>query len=44
VLLSSVTTRQLITGKVLALGASGLIQIVIWLISGYALIGMASTA
>jgi ABC-2 type transport system permease protein len=44
VLLSSVSTRQLITGKVLALGASGLIQIVVWLVSGYALIGLASSS
>lgn len=44
VLLSSVSTRQLITGKVLALGASGLIQILIWLVSGWGLINMASTS
>jgi ABC-2 type transport system permease protein len=44
ILLSSVSTRQLITGKVLALGASGLIQIVIWLISGWGLLTIASTS
>jgi ABC-2 type transport system permease protein len=44
VLLSSVSTRQLITGKVLALGVSGLIQIVIWLISGWGIINLASTS
>ncbi len=44
VLLSSVSTRQLITGKVLALGVTGLIQILVWLISGYALIGLASSS
>jgi ABC-2 type transport system permease protein len=44
VLLSSVSTRQLITGKVLALGMSGLIQIVVWLISGYGLLFIASAS
>ncbi len=43
VLLSSVSTRQLITGKVLALGAAGLIQITIWLASGFAIIRFVST-
>lgn len=33
VLLSSVSTRQLLTGKVLGLGAAGLLQVVIWLAS-----------
>jgi ABC-2 type transport system permease protein len=44
VLLSSVSTRQLIAGKVLALGASGLIQISIWLLSAYALISFGSAS
>jgi ABC-2 type transport system permease protein len=44
ILLSSVSTRQLITGKVLALGASGLIQIVVWLASGWGLLSIASTS
>jgi ABC-2 type transport system permease protein len=44
VLLSSVSTRQLITGKVLALGVSGLIQIGAWLLSGYALIALGSSS
>ncbi|HEX7475382.1 MAG TPA: ABC transporter permease, partial [Dehalococcoidales bacterium] len=43
-LLSSVSTRQLITGKVLALGTSGLIQILVWLISGYGLIALGSSS
>ncbi len=43
VLLSSVSTRQLITGKVLALGAAGLLQIVIWLASGFAIIRFVSS-
>jgi ABC-2 type transport system permease protein len=33
VLLSSVSARQLLTGKVLGLGAAGLLQIVLWLAS-----------
>jgi ABC-2 type transport system permease protein len=33
VLLSSVSPRQLLTGKVLGLGAAGLVQVVIWLAS-----------
>jgi ABC-2 type transport system permease protein len=33
VLLSSVSTRQLLIGKVLGLGAAGLIQVLVWLIS-----------
>jgi ABC-2 type transport system permease protein len=44
VLLSSVSPRQLITGKVFALGASGLIQIIIWLVSGYVLINLGSSS
>lgn len=32
ILLSSVSARQLLTGKVLGLGAAGLLQIVIWLV------------
>lgn len=37
VLLSSVSTRQLLTGKVLGLGAAGLLQVIIWLASVMAL-------
>lgn len=33
VLLSSVSTTQLLVGKVLGLGAAGLVQIVVWLLS-----------
>jgi ABC-2 type transport system permease protein len=43
ILLSSVSTRQLLIGKVLGLGAAGLLQIVIWLISAVFLIRLAST-
>jgi ABC-2 type transport system permease protein len=42
VLLSSVSARQLITGKVLGLGAAGLVQMAIWLISARFLADMAS--
>jgi ABC-2 type transport system permease protein len=42
ILLSSVSTRQLITGKVLGLGASGLIQMAFWLLSAWGLLQMAS--
>lgn len=43
VLLSSVSTRQLLTGKVLGLGAAGLIQVAVWLISAPFLLGLASS-
>ena len=33
ILLSSVSTRQLLTGKVLGLGAAGLVQVIVWVIS-----------
>jgi len=39
ILLSSVTARELLAGKVLGLGALGLTQIVIWLLSSIALSG-----
>lgn len=38
VLLSSVSPKQLITGKVLGLGAAGLLQMVFWLLSARALV------
>ena len=43
ILLSSVSARQLLAGKVLGLGAAGLVQIVIWLLSAVFLIQLAST-
>jgi len=43
VLLSSVSTRQLITGKVLGLGAAGLVQVAVWLISLPLLLNLASS-
>ena len=42
ILLSSVSTRQLLTGKVLGLGAAGLVQMVIWLLSAVLLVRLAS--
>ena len=44
ILLSSVSPRQLITGKVFGLGAAGLLQILVWLISARFLAGMASSS
>jgi len=43
ILLSSVSTKQLLIGKVLGLGAAGLVQIVIWLLSAVFLLQLAST-
>lgn len=43
ILLSSVSARQLLTGKVLGLGAAGLVQVVIWLLSAVFLVRWAST-
>ncbi len=44
VLLSSVTTRQLLVGKVMGLGVAGLVQVVVWLISLPLLLNLASSA
>jgi len=44
ILLSSVSTRQLITGKVLGLGAAGLIQMIFWLFSAWGLLSLASSS
>ena len=44
ILLSSVSARQLLTGKVLGLGAAGLLQIAIWLFSARVLVQIASTS
>ncbi len=43
VLLSSVSTRQLLTGKVLGLGVAGLAQVVVWLVSAPLLLNLASS-
>jgi ABC-2 type transport system permease protein len=44
ILLSSVSTRQLVTGKVLGIGVAGLIQVVIWVISLPLLLHLASAS
>ncbi|MDY6908026.1 MAG: ABC transporter permease [Chloroflexota bacterium] len=44
VLLSSVSVRQLLVGKVLGLGATGLVQVVIWLASAPLLLRLASSS
>jgi ABC-2 type transport system permease protein len=43
VLLSSVSTRQLITGKVMGLGTAGLIQVAVWLVSLPLLLNLTSS-
>ena len=44
VLFSSVSIRQLLIGKVLALGLAGLLQVLVWLISTPLLLGLASSS
>jgi ABC-2 type transport system permease protein len=44
VLLSSVSVRQLLISKVLALGTAGLLQVLVWLISAPLLLYLASSA
>jgi ABC-2 type transport system permease protein len=44
VLLSSVSPRELIIGKVLGLGASGLIQVIIWVICAPLILNVASVS
>ena len=44
ILLSSVSTRQLITGKVLGIGAASLAQVVVWVISIPFLLNLASSS
>ena len=43
ILLSSVSARQLLTGKVLGIGAAGLAQVVVWVISAPLLLSLASS-
>jgi len=43
ILLSSVSPQQLITGKVIGLGAAGLVQILVWLVSAPLLVNLASS-
>jgi ABC-2 type transport system permease protein len=44
VLLSSVSARQLLTGKVLGLGAAGLAQVAVWVVSAPLLLNLASSS
>jgi ABC-2 type transport system permease protein len=44
ILLSSVSTRQLIIGKVLGIGAAGLVQVVVWVVSLLFLLNLASSS
>ena len=44
VLLSSVSPRQLLAGKVLGLGAAGLVQVLVWVISLPLLLNLASSS
>ena len=44
VLLSSVSVRQLLTGKIFGLGAAGLVQVLVWLISAPLLLNLASSS
>ncbi len=43
-MLSSVSTRQLLTGKVLGLGAAGLVQVVVWVVSAPFLLNLAMSS
>jgi len=44
ILLSSVSTRQLLTGKVLGLGAAGMVQVIVWVASIPLLLNLASSS
>jgi ABC-2 type transport system permease protein len=44
ILLSSVSTRQLVTGKVLGIGAAGLVQVIVWVATLPLLLNMASAS
>jgi ABC-2 type transport system permease protein len=44
ILLSSVSARQLLTGKVLGIGAAGLVQVGVWVISASLLLSLASSS
>jgi len=44
ILLSSVSTRQLLAGKVLGLGTAGLVQVIIWVITLPLLLNLASSS
>ena len=44
ILLSSVSARQLLTGKVLGIGAAGLAQVAVWVVSAPLLLNLASSS
>jgi ABC-2 type transport system permease protein len=44
ILLSSVSTRQLLTGKVLGIGVAGIVQVIVWIISLPLLLQLASAS
>lgn len=44
ILLSSVSARQLLTGKILGIGAAGLVQVGVWVISASLLLSLASSS
>jgi len=44
ILLSSVSTRQLLTSKVLGIGAAGLVQVAVWVVSAPLLLNLASSS
>jgi ABC-2 type transport system permease protein len=44
ILLSSVSARQLLTGKVFGIGAAGLMQVAVWVISAPLLLNLASSS
>jgi len=44
ILLSSVSARQLLTGKVLGIGAAGLVQVGVWVVSAPLLLRLASSS
>jgi ABC-2 type transport system permease protein len=44
ILLSSVSARQLLTGKVVGIGTAGLVQVAIWVISAPLLLNLASSS
>ncbi len=44
ILLSSITARQLLTGKVLGIGAAGLVQVAVWVVTMPRLLNLASSS
>ena len=44
ILLSSVSARQLLTGKILGIGAAGLAQVAVWVVSAPLLLNLASSS